>query len=252
VRYLNDSAEITLAFDQLSKQIAEQATTADAETAAALHQFGEWIRFRSSGGPMIFATAFTRNGNLLSQWRGYSPHSQGVSFGIDSATLVGLSSTSQFSLGRCRYKADEQSDAISKLVKEVITFARRIGPSAKAHPSQSFHPSFAMCEEAILRVAALIKDARFEEEQEWRIVSRVVSDYVGTNIKYRAGASMLVPYVPVPLKNVDGVIPIDDVIVGPTPHRDAATESIQRCVAGHLQRKHGFRTSYCNIPYRSW
>ena len=60
---------------------------------------------------------------------------------------------------------------------------------------------------------------------------------------------MLIPYLLVSLANDDGIIPIDDVIVGPTPHSETATESIQRCVAQHLQRKHGaWTTQYREIP----
>lgn len=254
VRYLNDSAEIALAFKLMVHAIADRrSASTDATTREILKQFDEWIKLRSSSGPMVFVTAFTQNGNLLSQWRGYSPAAQGVSFGVGSAHLSTVCGSSRFSLGRCRYDLQEQSAAISKLIDNVLSFAERIGPSGAAHPTQSFHPSFAQCEESILRVAALIKDSRFQEEAEWRIVSRTVSDYVATKIMYRVGSSMLVPFLQVPLLNESGVIPIDDVIVGPTPHPEASTESIQRCVAQHLQRKHrSWTTRYCSIPYRSW
>lgn len=254
VRYLNDSAEVATAFNLLAQDVGKRRKAiAELGAAEILKQFSDWIDIRSSRGPMIFVTAFTQNGNLLSQWRGYSPATQGVSFGMASAQLVHVCTRSQFSLGRCRYEPAEQSAAIRGLVDNVIEYAGRSGPSDRAHPSQSFHPAFARCEESILRVAALIKDHRFQEEAEWRIVSRTVSDYVTTKIMYRTGTSMLIPYLLVSLVNADGVIPIDDVIVGPTPHPEAATESMQRCVAQHLQRKHGpWTTQYCKIPYRAW
>jgi len=253
VRYLNDSAEIALAFRLMERAVTVRSSRSTTAAREILKQFSDWIALRSSSGPMVFVTSFTQNGNLLSQWRGYSPAAQGVSFGIASAHLSMVCGASGFSLGRCRYDSAEQSSAISDLVGSVLSFAERMGPSDAAHSSQSFHPSFARCEESILRVAALIKDSRFKEEAEWRIVSRTVSDYVATKICYRVGPSMLIPFLQVRLVNAMGVIPIDDVIVGPTPHPQAATDSIQRCVAQHLQRKHGsWTTQYCSIPYRSW
>jgi hypothetical protein len=254
VRYLNDSAEITLAFRLMERAVSVRTTNAsDAATREILKQFSEWLDGRSSSGPMVFVTSFTQNGNLLSQWRGYSPASQGVSIGIASAHLSAVGGASRFSLGRCRYDSVDQAVAINGLIENVLSFAERVGPSEAAHSSRSFHPSFARCEESILRVGALIKDSQFREEAEWRIVSRAVSDYVATEIMYRVGPSMLIPFLRVPLVNVMGVIPIDDVIVGPTPHPQAATEAVQRCVAQHLQRKHGsWTTQYCSIPYRAW
>jgi hypothetical protein len=254
VRYLNDSAEIAVAFGLMARSVGIRSThEADPAAREILKQFTEWIDIRSSSGPMVFVTAFTQNGNLLSQWRGYSPAAQGVSFGLAATHLSAACVASKFSLGRCRYDAAEQSTAINSLLDNVLSFAERTGPSNAVHPSQSFHPAFARCEESILRVAALIKSSQFKEESEWRIVSRTVSDYVTSRIRYRVGPSMLIPFLHVPLINAGGVIPIDDVIVGPTPHAEAATESIQRCVAQHLQRKHGpWTTQYCSIPFRSW
>ncbi len=253
-RYLNDSAELIHAFNLMTHEVRRRLAAAPgADEQEVLRQFGEWIEIRSARGPMVFVAAFTQHGNLLSQWRGYCPPTGGVSFGLASAHLAAACASTNFALGRCRYVPAEQVPLITNLVEVVTAFATRTGPADKAHPNQSYHPSFALSEEAILRVAVLMKNVRFQEEAEWRIVSRAVSDYVGTKISYRTGASMLVPYLEFSVTNMDRVIPIDDVIVGPTPHPEAATESVQRCVAQHMQRKHGPLTSqYCSIPYRSW
>src|SRR5476649_781416 len=133
VRYLNDSAEVALAFKLMAREIAERRKAiTDSGPGEILNQFHDWIDIRSSRGPMIFVTAFTQNGNLLSQWRGYSPSAQGVSFGLASTHLANVCSQSQFSLGRCRYEPAEQATAIRGLVDSVIEYASRRSPSDKA------------------------------------------------------------------------------------------------------------------------
>lgn len=64
---------------------------------------------------------------------------------------------------------------------------------------------------------------------------------------------MLVPYILLPLADSNGIIPIDVVITGPTPDPDAATASVQRLVAKHINHLHGpWKNRYCDIPYRAW
>jgi hypothetical protein len=57
-----------------------------------LNAFLDWLqpahRQRSNA---FRRSSFRANGNLLSQWRGYSVHGKGVSLGFDPATIVRLS-----------------------------------------------------------------------------------------------------------------------------------------------------------------
>ena len=53
----------------------------------------------------------------------------------------------------------------------------------------------------ILQVFALIKDPSFREECEWRIISKYYPKYTVPEIKFREGASMLVPYIEIKIGN---------------------------------------------------
>jgi 6,7-dimethyl-8-ribityllumazine synthase len=101
-----------------------------------------------------------------------------------------------------------------------------------------------------------MKHRAFQAEAEWRAVSAAHHDFVkgpGASIRYRVGQSMLVPYIAFRLANSSGVIPIDTVITGPTPHPERASESIQRLVARHMKGLHGpWKSQYCQIPFRAW
>jgi len=255
LRYLNDSAELSHGYRLIVDEVRAKRIRSS-ESSEVLGQLERWLDLRSRFGPMVFVAAFTGSGNLLSQWRAYCPPAGGVSFGLAATHLQDVCQASEFSLARCVYTAVEQSDLVRKLVQEVVLAAEATGPNPLAPKDESFHSTFLELEESIMRVCAVLKHSAFREEAEWRAVSKAFSDFVrreGARINYRAGRSMLVPYIPLPLANSNKIIPIDIVITGPTPDPAAAEASIQRCVARHINNMHASWTSrYCEIPYRAW
>jgi hypothetical protein len=73
-------------------------------------------------------------------------------------------------------------------------------------------------------VAPTIKHCAFHEEQEWRLISAPIP-FGDSRWQVRAGRSMLIPYIPVTLAPSDAYLPIQDVVVGPTPHMDLAVRA---------------------------
>ncbi|MEJ2699230.1 MAG: hypothetical protein P8Z70_06185, partial [Desulfuromonadales bacterium] len=82
IRYMNDSAEMKHAADLIKKDIARRIAEGH-PNPKLLNQFQYWIGHRIVHGHMLFSASFRSNGNLLSQWRGYSTHGKGVSVGFD-------------------------------------------------------------------------------------------------------------------------------------------------------------------------
>jgi hypothetical protein len=239
LRSLNDTTELTRGFDLLARAAAERLKGPSDDVA---RQWLDWIEHRSRYGPMMFAAAFTEQGNLLSQWRGYCPPGAGVSFGLSFAHIEACASSNRFRLGRCIYDPVRQRELAHTFTDLLLEAARLEGPNTRLHPSQSYHSAFYRLEEQALHWCALMKHDAFAAEVEWRAVSEAHVDYVrgaGASIRYRVGQSMLVPYVAFPLRNSDGVVPVDILITGPTPHPERATESVQRLVAQHLRGLHG-------------
>jgi hypothetical protein len=255
LRYLNDSVELTYGYQLVLSEVRTRKRTSPRNTEV-LTQLEDWLELRSRFGPMVFVAAFTRNGNLLSQWRAYCPPAGGVSFGVASAQLNGTCKANGFSLARCVYTTDEHRSLAARLIEHLVAAAESAGPNALAPKEESFHSTFYGLEESLIRVCAVLKHSAFEEEAEWRAVSSPFSDFVkdeGAKINYRAGSSMLIPYVLLPLTDSNGMIPIDVVFTGPTPDPAAATESVQRLVAKHRNPLDGpWENRYCDIPYRTW
>jgi hypothetical protein len=115
---------------------------------------------------------------------------------------------------------------------------------------ESYYDVFEEVEDDLLRVAALLKDGAYRDEQEWRAVSHIVANYTAQAVEYREGESMLVPYTRFALpKAVDRRIDIDKVIVGPTPRSNASVASLSNFLSRNgASPRQG--TSYCQIPFR--
>jgi hypothetical protein len=102
-----------------------------------------------------------------------------------------------------------------------------------------------------LLIAAILKHPSFREEEEWRIVSPVVTDFVKAPVLFREGTSMLVPYIEFGL-TADNHAPIalEHLFLGPTPNITISMNSLTMFLAKNgIQPDKGI--SYCQIPYRA-
>jgi hypothetical protein len=249
-RHLNDVEELGHFGRAIYSEIALREA-GDPEEAEIASQLAKWLPQRLASGPLIFAGSFTENGNLLSQWRGYCPHGQGVSMGFHPERLAESAAAQSFLLGRCIYAQDDQQRIASAMVEAIIAAAKAQGksPPNKAPPTQSYHGVFQQLEDPILTAAALVKNPAFSEEQEWRVVSPSLSNYVVPPIHYRAGASMLVPYLEFELpKDSAGLTQMTDLWIGPTPTMNLSMRSL-----GMYLRKRANcpLLRNCQIPFRA-
>jgi len=254
IRYFNDAAEMAHTANLLRLEIARRIEQQGAPTML-LGQFREWVSDRLTNGHMQFVASFTANGNILSQWRGYTPKGQGVSIGFRPDVLRKCADDQTFGMGRCRYEPKEQQEIAKSILSAVEALAEQQGENldpSKRHPSNSFHDVFEEIEGDLLRVAALLKHPAFKEEEEWRIVSPITSNYVETPICYRGGQSMLMPYMLFELPQADDrALAIEHVFLGPTPNVNQSMLSLSRYLSKYgANPRNGLM--YCQIPYRDW
>lgn len=254
IQFFNDAAEMAQTANLLQREIAFRIEQNGAPTVL-LNQFQKWVSDRLTNGHMQFVASFTANGNILSQWRGYTPKGQGVSIGFHPEVLRNCANEQSFSMGRCRYKPTEQREIVLSILRAVEALAEQRGENldrSKRPPSNSYHDVFEEIEGDILRVAALLKHPAFEEEDEWRIVSPIISNYIEAPICYRSGQSMLQPYVRFSLpQNEDQTLAIEHVFLGPTPNIKQSMSSLFRCLSKYgANPRNGL--NYCQIPYRDW
>jgi hypothetical protein len=248
IHYFNDSAELGHTAALLLNEIRTRQSARSGDQII-LGQLSQWVADRVVNGHAMFVASLTANGNLLSQWRSYCTYGKGVSLGISAARLLECAAAQAFRVVKCVYDHGEQRRIAGAVVDaiEALALCRGPAPSSKAHPSQSYHPAFAECEDGVLRIAAVLKNPAFKEEAEWRAVSPIVADYVHTDISYRPGRSTLIPYKLFKLGRLGAGLELARVFVGPTPNVNLSMNSIAQFLS-----RNGLNPEIVNsqVPYR--
>lgn len=251
VRYMNDSAELKHTLDLLHSHIS-QRIAAGTDKPKLLNQLLDWLSHRILSHSMLFCGSFRANGNLLSQWRGYSTHGKGVSVGFNPWHIRDCAERQHFQVGKCLYQPELQQQLIENIVDTIEGMADKAQPpeSNRAAEEQQYSSIFESIEGDLLRIAAVLKHPSFEEEQEWRIISQLIANRQHESVKCREGTSMLVPYFEFCLNNRDSeLIELEHIYLGPTNNKDLSMNSL----AIYLEQQQALPKQgidYCQIPYR--
>ncbi|CAM3915745.1 hypothetical protein VA7868_03325 [Vibrio aerogenes CECT 7868] len=237
VRYMNDAAELHHTLGLLKQTIQERIQRGD-EQAGLLKHFSHWINQRLNKGHMLFAASFRANGNLLSQWRGYSTVGKGVSLGFHPEHIIHWAREQQFQAGRCIYDPYRQK----QLVEQAVDAVCRMNLPEEA--------LFAAVETDLLRLAVLLKHPSFREEDEWRVILPVVHHELDVRVKFREGNAMLKPYTEFALYSAEQPMALEHVYLGPGPDPTLSVNSLHLFFHQHqLMPCRGIADS--NIPYRA-
>jgi len=243
IRYMNDSAELKHTIHLLHEEISTRLSQG-CEQTKLLNQLAQWLDHRIVSGPMLFGGSFRANGNLLSQWRGYSVHGKGISLGFNPDYIMACADAANFRVGKCIYDINEQKTLAAAIVDAILALAQQ------QNSRDYFEPVFEQVEGELLAIAAILKHPSFAEEQEWRIVSPVISTIAERPIYFREGKAMLVPYYAFALHLQGQAMQLHHVFVGPTNNNDLSMNSVKLFLA-QKQMLPAAGIEYCQIPFRS-
>ena len=245
IRYFSDAAEMKHTVNLLLDNIHRFSPL------PASH-LRNWLTDRLTGGHQLFVACFTANGNLLSQWRSYSP-TKGASLGFDAAKLYASATRQGCQIGKCVYDPKEQKSIAIMIVEHIRGLLKTKEKALSNREDETrYYRVFQEVELDLLRIAALLKHPAFHEEEEWRVVSPVITNCVEEPIKYREGPSMLIPFMNFRLPEApDRRVDIEHAVLGPTPNANISMESLSNYLSknGASPRK---GLAYCGIPYRPW
>jgi hypothetical protein len=216
IRYLNDSQEFDYAVWVANRVICQRAE------AASNQWEKELLTFLSKSeppraAPEVFVTSFSEDGDLLSQWRGYCPNADGYSIGFVAEKLRNEGDVQGFGLARCLYDDESQRNAIEDALDKFMESG--VWNHARENPEQddSCQAVSRDWRDRFLQLAPIIKHWGFKEEREWRLISAPIP-WGDPRCLVRVGRSMLIPYVTFNLVATGLLIPVQEIIVGPTPH----------------------------------
>lgn len=248
IRFLNDSTEYSLALKLAQEVIQNLIEDAHNKFDLGLYNVLKEKLAGEKGQGEVYVSSFTENGDQLSQWRAYCPPAGGYAIGFKSKSLMepGGSNSDRF-LARCTYDLPSQKELIRNLIQTVAEFAEGSVHDHVTH-DRVFRESFKLLGRLLPLVAPALKDSSFSEEQEWRLV-RLPSSFEDGTQQFRQGRSMLIPYYQHSFPTENGTAPIEELVVGPTPHPDLARDAAQALLMTH-RRPAAVRSS--SIPYRTW
>jgi Protein of unknown function (DUF2971) len=282
-RFLNDRKEFIHA-----REIASEVVADTPELGSRLFPAREYLgkavdlAFNSalrSDRLQVFVASFSAAEDQLSQWRGYSQGSSGVSLAFRLGAFrppTGVDTLVCFA--PCVYEvADKKAllrRSLNHFMKEAQGYwdatieAFHRGPRSLANDfpavkkfvetlpeTASFNDrlatAMAKTEGDLLRVAALLKDQSFHEEQEWRLVLPVSMgrENLQNPPRFRSRNTTLVPYIAYPFPaGSAGRLPLVDLILGPGSHPNATQAALA------FLESEGIRVMprESKVPYRQW
>lgn len=245
--YVNDFSEYKLALALAEKTLDKYLINRNftIENVNLLRQ-----ELRSIAQLNVFIGSFTENGDLLSQWRAYGSSEGCFSLGFKSAMLVEEANNNNFSLSKCIYDPELQERIIDSLVLKYLQmdYSKSL-PSTRVDQNSRvlYVPRSRGFDYEMARVAPLLKDQSFQEEQEWRLITNRPID--SRLINFRTGKSCLIPYYELQFSNFKDLL--NSIIIGPTPNQSISADSIKMLLSKfHLLHEVLVRNSF--VPYRYW
>lgn len=250
ISYMNDSKEIVHACETVENVLrARLVFGEDNEELQFLKQLLEWTKSCSKVAHTMFVFSLSEKPSLLSQWRSYTPHGKGVSLEFTPSKVNEIAHTSEMRIARCVYETAEQEEVISILIEKLLVNFRQELPTmdvSKKAPSQCYYGFINQYTSDIFQVLAIIKHSAFQEECEWRLISEHIPKFKDPRLKFREGASMLIPYIELPLGNRPF---FNNIILGPSQHQNLNMSGLSMFMSNQGISK---QLTNCQIPYREW
>jgi hypothetical protein len=185
-RFLNDSGEFMFGLELLEAAVQQRLEKATDEDKRKLDQFANFLERGSFKAIPVFVVSFTSDGNLLSQWRAYTPSESGVSVGFRTSALAASAEKQGFTLVKCGYRDIEHAAIIDR----VIALALAGSPDSHTATEYEFWPHFAKHYPDFVAYLLQIKHSAFSEEQECRLIAGSPR-----GIQHRVGRTAVIPYV---------------------------------------------------------
>lgn len=227
-QYLNDRREFVHAVDLARAEIKRllETSSTDAARKESLQRMEQALNW-SPESINVCVCSFSENRDSLSQWRAYGAGTPGFAIGFPAELLIAATAKVNWYLARCVYDPQRQREIIQNLVEEVLE--ENLSGDYRFTPEDN--------ELEIIRArggnllpdlniyAPILKDESFNEEREWRIISRPLMSS-SKDFCFREGRSLLIPYSKFPLSYNDLAFRLKEVVIGPTRDQGRSKSSV--------------------------
>jgi hypothetical protein len=243
-QYLNDQREYLHALKIVREEIkAVKNITTNPQHRALLNDMAVGLDGIESIN--VCVCSFSKDRDSLPQWRAYSDATSGFAIGFSGKWLAELTATESFYLAPCIYEPLKQRELIRALVEEVL----EENIAGTPWDDENHIPRGGNLGAYLHRYAPILKDPAFEDEKEWRVISRPRS-CKSERFDFRPGRSTLIPYYKFPLTSESLPFEVREIVIGPTPHPVQAKDSVSSFLVSQNLRDVMVENSV--IPYRNW
>lgn len=268
-QYLNDRREFLHAVDLVRAEILrllDEENTRPGESSAKRTEALNIMHGALSLSPEhinVCVCSFSEDSDSLSQWRAYGGPS-GFAIGFSPEVLVAAVEKQRFFLAKCIYEPAAQLDIVRALVQEVLDENLLKSPVFEDRESNEvFWNTGGNLLTYLYRYAPILKDRSFEEEREWRIISKPI---LAPRLDFREGRSLIIPYYRLPLWEDGQKTEIHEIVVGPTRDEERSIKSVNRLIKGRDVIKERYLIGLdlikqgwghtpvraSQVPYRDW
>ena len=232
-------SSLTLANDSMEGKLVKNALIRLAERDGLNNHGLQRLQEVATNSEIVFdglGFCLSEEGDLLSQWRGYADDGKGISIGFSRRYLENLTTSMLeepkpgFTLQKVRYSPEEHEtqveptyrqlrklidDGTSKnpVLKFLLNPATEEEIVALTRKMQDEHESLFYTLWGLFEKLYALKTSAFREEQEWRLISFLVSG-LSDECLFHERRNIVVPYRKFDLP-LDRSQPIVEVILGP-------------------------------------
>lgn len=218
-----------------------------------------------------YVTCFSKNGDLLSQWRAYANHGKGVSIGFNAQHFD--KSIKQYIRPKyINYDEKLQLETIEEIIKIILDFCNKRKEMIDWTEYGYEWLVANLIIEYLDDVIAFYKHPSFSEEQEYRFEYSIDGNMIKKDreeIHFKASDTLIVPFIKLKTKYKQYLedkakgkydnhgsqptfaiekLPINEIIVGPSLDFDSVELGIQELLEKHKYQD--IKIEKSKIPYR--
>jgi len=218
-----------------------------------------------------YVTCFSKQGDLLSQWRAYANQGRGVSIGFDFINFS--DSIDQFVHGRhIEYDENTQLQVVEELIRIIATFFKERKEIIEWADFGYEWLVNTVIVDFLQDIIASYKSYTFREEEEYRFEYTIDGNMIkkgDEEIHFRSSDTLIIPYLILEAKYrkylnerekvgyedyeeestfIIDKLPINEIIIGPSFEFDSIKNALEELLLKHNYKNINIKKS--EIPYR--
>ncbi len=191
----------------------------------------------------IYVCSFSKEDDLLSQWRAYCPRG-GFALGFLKSRLESLAKEQGFIFEPCIYKHEDQIRKVDSVLDSMKTEALKANQQTHALDIVN---KFIW---DIFRTAVVLKHVKFCEEREWRFEPAMQGTRKSDKLGFYAREGLIVPYRVIDLSDQNLWKDVN-IVVGPSSYKYKCVDVVRKLLWNKMQIPFP-RIRPSEIPYRYW